>query len=54
LTDDSFYTGILYRNPRRPEHSQVPVQNLRASDLSAAFEVGDRDLLNRREAPVIV
>jgi 2-oxoglutarate ferredoxin oxidoreductase subunit beta len=54
LTDDSFFTGILYRNSRRPEHSQGPVQNLRASDLSAAFQVGDRNVQNRREAPVIV
>jgi 2-oxoglutarate ferredoxin oxidoreductase subunit beta len=54
LTDDSFFTGILYRNPHRPEHSQVSVQNLRASDLSAAFQVGDSNVQHRREAPVIV
>ena len=51
LTDDSFYTGILYRNPHRPEHSHAPAKNTNASDLRAAFQVDDQD---RREAPLIV
>jgi len=51
LTDDSFFTGILYRNPHRPDRLPAPAQVLSASDLGAAFQVGDRE---RPAAPAIV
>jgi 2-oxoglutarate ferredoxin oxidoreductase subunit beta len=54
LTDDSFYTGILYRNSRRPRQSPAPAQKMHASDLGRAFQVGDRDLQDRLQEPAIV
>lgn len=54
LTDDSFFTGILYRNPRRSVQPAAPVQKARPNELSAAFQVGDRDPQVRLQQPAIV
>jgi 2-oxoglutarate ferredoxin oxidoreductase subunit beta len=54
LTDDSFFTGILYRNPRRSVQPAAPVQMVRPTELSAAFQVGDRDPHVRLQQPAIV
>ena len=54
LTDDSFFTGILYRNPRRSVQPAAPVQMVRPNELSAAFQVGDRDPHVRLQQPAIV
>jgi 2-oxoglutarate ferredoxin oxidoreductase subunit beta len=54
LTDDSFFTGILYRNPRKSVQPAAPVQMVRPTELSAAFQVGDRDPHVRLQQPAIV
>ncbi len=54
LTDDSFFTGILYRNPRRSVQPAAPVRKARPNELSAAFQVGDRDPHVRLQQPAIV
>jgi 2-oxoglutarate ferredoxin oxidoreductase subunit beta len=54
LTDDSFFTGILYRNPRRSVQPAAPVQKVRPNELSAAFQVGDREPHVRLQQPAIV
>ncbi len=54
LTDDSFFTGILYRNPRRSVQPAAPVQKAHPNELSAAFQVGDQDPHVRLQQPAIV
>ncbi len=54
LTDDSFFTGILYRNPRRSAQPTAPVQKVHPSELGAAFQVCNRDQHVRLQKPATV
>jgi len=54
LTDDSFYTGVLYHNPHRSNPSPIPVPKVHASEIGASFKVGDQCQPNRlKEATVV-
>lgn len=54
LTDDNFFTGVLYHNPQRPNQTPVPVSTVYASELSASFKVSDQSQPNRPKEPVAV
>jgi 2-oxoglutarate ferredoxin oxidoreductase subunit beta len=54
LTDDSFFTGVLYHNPHRSTRSPEPVRKVHVRDLSAGFQVNDLDLQDRQQEPAIV
>ncbi len=47
LTDNSFYTGVLYCNQRKPAPLPKVTKRVHASELRAAFQVGDRELDKR-------
>jgi len=54
LTDDSFFTGILYRNPRRPARAPAPVPEVQVCDLSVAFRVDQQSSHDRLQKPALV
>ncbi len=47
LTDNSFYTGVLYCNQRKPAPLPKVTIRVHASELRAAFQVDDRELDKR-------
>jgi 2-oxoglutarate ferredoxin oxidoreductase subunit beta len=47
LTDNSFYTGVLYCNQRKPAPLPKATKRVHASELRAAFQVDDRELDKR-------
>ena len=47
LTDNSFYTGVLYCNQRKPAPLPKATKRVHVSELRAAFQVDDRELDKR-------
>lgn len=47
LTDNSFFTGILYRNRRKPARLPKRTETVHASELREAFKVTNREMHER-------